>query len=87
MKKENPYLCWGLTAFLVICGVLVFYDIFFQDSMIIIYIKQLVEILAPVSYGFVLAYVLTPVVNWFERKLLAKNGLYRRLHDTQFKMD
>ena len=69
MKKENPYLCWGLTAFLVICGVLVFYDVFFQDSMIIIYIKKLIGILAPVSYGFVLAYVLTPVVNWLERRL------------------
>ena len=69
MKKENPYVCWGLTAFLVICGVLVFYDIFFQDSVLIIYFQKLVSILSPVSYGFVLAYVLTPVVNWLERKI------------------
>ena len=78
MKKENPYLCWGLTAFAVVCAVLVFYDIFFQDSVLIVYFRKLVGILAPVSYGFVLAYVLTPVVNWLERRLFPdpkKRGL------------
>ena len=81
MKKQNPYICWGLTAFAVICGVLVFYDIFFQDSVLIVYFRKLVGILAPVSYGFVLAYVLTPVVNWLERKLFPdpnKRGMWPR---------
>ena len=81
MRKQNPYICWGLTAFAVICGVLVFYDIFFQDSVLIVYFRKLVGILAPVSYGFVLAYVLTPVVNWLERKLFPdpnKRGMWPR---------
>ena len=69
MKRGQTYVCWGLTAFAVICGVLVFYDIFFQESVLIVYFKKLVGILAPVSYGFVLAYVLTPVVNWLEQRV------------------
>ena len=69
MKKEPVYLYWGLTAFSVICGVILFYDLVFRDSMIIYYAKKLAHILAPVVYGFVIAYLLTPVVNWVEKWL------------------
>ena len=69
MRKERVYLYWGLTAFAVICGVLLFYDLVFQDSAIMIYAAKLTGILAPVLYGCVIAYILTPVVNAIERFL------------------
>ena len=74
MRFDRKYLNWGLTAFAVICGVLLFYATLFRHSSLLVYLKKLTTILSPVCYGFVMAYLLTPVVNWFERKLLAKNG-------------
>ena len=69
MKKNRPYVNWGITAFCVICGVMLFYDLVFRDSTIMHYAKKLTQILAPVLYGVFIAYLLTPVVNWFEQKI------------------
>ena len=74
MRFDRKYLNWGLTAFLVICGVLVFYDTIFRNSVLFEYLNKLIGILSPVCYGFAMAYLLTPVVNWFERKLFPKGG-------------
>jgi predicted PurR-regulated permease PerM len=67
MKKDNHYVAWGVTAVAVACAILLFYDIVFRDSVLLEYIGLLVDILAPVLYGFALAYLLSPLVNWFER--------------------
>jgi len=67
MKLKREYFYWGLTAFLVICAVLVFYDTIFLNSVLFDYIGKLVNILTPVCYGIFMAYVLTPVVNWIEK--------------------
>ena len=69
MRKDRVYLYWGVTAFAVICGVLLFYDLVFQGSTIAYYVNKLTGILAPVLYGAVIAYILTPVVNAIERFL------------------
>ena len=74
MRFDKKYLYWGLTAFAVICGVLVFYDTVFQHSVLLLYLNKLVDILAPVFYGFFMAYLLTPIVNSFERKIFPKGG-------------
>ena len=75
MEQDRKYLYWGLTAFCVICGVLVFYDTVFQNSVLFDYIGKLITILSPVSYGFVMAYVLSPVVNAVERLLSARRRM------------
>ena len=69
MRKDNHYVAWGLTAAAVICAVLLFYDIVFRHSIILVYLERLSDMLAPVFYGFAMAYLLSPVVNWFERIL------------------
>lgn len=74
MKKDNHYVAWGLTAVAVVCAVLLFYDIVFRHSIILVYLNKLIAILAPVLYGFAMAYLLTPVVNWFERAILRHGG-------------
>ena len=68
MKKKNNYFAWGLTAVVVVCTILLFYDIIFRSSKVLDYLNKLTTILAPVLYGFAMAYLLTPVVNWFERR-------------------
>ncbi len=79
MEQERKYLYWGLTAFCVICGALVFYDTVFQNSVLFDYIGKLVTILSPVSYGFVMAYVLSPVVNAVERLLCTRRRMKKEL--------
>lgn len=69
MKKNNHYFGWGLTAVAVVCAILLFYDLLFRDSILLRYVKRLAAILAPVFYGFAMAYLLAPVVNWFEGAL------------------
>jgi len=74
MKKNNHYFAWGLTAALSVCAVLMFYDMVFRSSVIIDYISKFMQILAPVIYGFVIAYLLSPLVNWFEQFLFRRGG-------------
>ena len=74
MKKDNHYVAWGLTAVAVVCTILLFYDIVFRHSIILVYLNKLIAILAPVLYGFAMAYLLTPVVNWFERTIFRHGG-------------
>ena len=70
MKEWLRYGKWALTAFVTVCAILVFYDTFYQSGALGDLLSKAADILAPVLYGLAMAYLLTPVVNWFERKLL-----------------
>lgn len=74
MKKDNHYFAWGLTAVCVVCAVLLIYDVVFRDSIVMTYAGKLMDILAPILYGVAIAYLLTPIVNWFERVILPRAG-------------
>ncbi len=67
MKKDNHYLGWGITAVAVVCSILLFYDIVFRDSKLLYYASSLITILQPIIYGAFAAYLLAPMVNWFEK--------------------
>lgn len=70
LKINNKYFKWGLTAFLVIAAGLVFYYLIFHISDIIKNIKALLGIVMPVVFGLVIAYLLTPILNFIEKKIL-----------------
>ncbi len=74
MRKDNHYFAWGLTAVGVVCAALLFYDLVFRTSIVLEYMKVLLNILAPVLYGFAMAYLLSPVVNWFERVIFRRKS-------------
>lgn len=74
MKKDNHYFAWGLTAVAVVCTVLLFYDVVFRTSIVLEYMGKLLSVLAPVLYGCAIAYLLSPVVNWFERAIFRHGG-------------
>lgn len=70
MKWNNNYVKWGITAFSVIaCGVLFFYLVF-NGNDLFAKIKELISILSPVIVGFIIAYLLSPMINFFEGKIL-----------------
>ena len=74
MKKDNHYFAWGLTAVAVVCTLMLIYDLVFRDSIVMAYAGMLADILAPVLYGAAMAYLLAPIVNWFERSVLRRQG-------------
>ena len=70
MKERTRYIKWGLTLFLTVCAILVFYDTFYMSGELQRFVSKLMSILAPVVYGFAIAYLLTPVVNWLEELIV-----------------
>ena len=75
MKGKSSYLKWGLTIFLTVCAILVFYDTFYMSGTLQQMVSKLASILSPVLVGLVMAYLLAPIVNWIER--LIRSGLGR----------
>lgn len=69
-KLNNKYFRWGLTAFLAIAASIIFYYFVFHSSNIKSGIKIITSILMPVVVGMGIAYLLTPLLNFVERKLL-----------------
>lgn len=59
--KKSVYWKWGLTAFLTVCAILVFYDAFYQGGTLQHILGKLAEVLAPVFYGVAMAYLLMPL--------------------------
>ena len=75
--KQKTYLRWGVTITAAACAILVFYDTFFQDGVLFIFIEKLFGILKPVLYGLAMAYLLTPIVDFFDRLLRDRLGAKR----------
>lgn len=70
IRWKNQYVKWGLTALLVIMGGIMFYYLLFHSSNIKTAFGTIVGIMMPVVFGFILAYLLTPVLNSIEQKVL-----------------
>ena len=73
MKEKSKYLKWGLTIFLTVCAILVFFDTFYMKGTLQSFFSKLMGILSPVVIGLVMAYLLAPIVNFFEG--LIRKGL------------
>lgn len=69
-KINNKYFRWGLTAFLVIAASIIFYYFMFHSSNIKSGIHTITDILMPVVLGLVMAYLLTPILNFIEDVIL-----------------
>ena len=69
-KLNNKYVRWGLTTFLVIAAAISFYYFIFHSSNIKAGVGTVMNILMPVVFGLVTAYLLTPVLNFVEEKML-----------------
>ena len=70
--KDNKYFQIGLTAFLVIVASTILAFILFNIGAIWKVIKSFIVILTPFIIGFVFAYLLNPIVEFFKEKLVSK---------------
>lgn len=68
--RDNHYLNWGITGFLVAAASMLFYFGIFHMSIIINGINIVLQILMPLIYGAVIAYLLNPVLNFLEKKVI-----------------
>ena len=68
-RWDKKYLYWGVTAFAVICASMLFYFGIFHMDVLIRGFRILSSVMMPVIFGVVIAYLLTPVVNFQERKI------------------
>ncbi len=75
-KFDRKYFYWGITAFLVIAASIFFYYILFHRSSLSSGLATLVGIAMPIIDGFVLAYLMTPVLNKIESRVI--EPLYKK---------
>ena len=69
MKRDSRYFRVGMTAFLTVSAILLFYDTLFGSRAAVTLFSTLFASLKPILYGAMIAYLLAPVINYFERKL------------------
>ncbi len=70
LRWNNRYVKWGGTVIIVFCTCLLFYYVLFFGNNIKNAMGTIYNILMPICFGGIMAYLLTPTVNWLERKLL-----------------
>ncbi len=69
-KRDNKYFRWGITAFLVIAASICFYYLIFHGAEFKKDIDAIINILMPVVFSLITAYLLTPVLNYIEYRIL-----------------
>lgn len=65
-SKLRDYIRRGISAFLVIFAGIICFFVFLRFESIANAIKKIMEVLAPIVYGFVLAFLLNPIVKRVE---------------------
>ena len=72
---KSKYFKWGLTAFLVVVASTVFYFLIFYLPGILGFVGKIFKVLSALVIGLVIAYLLHPIVNFFENKVDIHNYL------------
>lgn len=70
MKNNKEYIKWGLTAFFVVLGGIISYYVIFHLDKLTARISGLFVILMPIIDGMILGYLMTPLVNTTERRIV-----------------
>ena len=68
---DKKHISLGITSFLVVASSICFYYLLFPGDRFLGKINAILVIASPVIYGIILAYLLTPIVNTIEKKLLS----------------
>lgn len=67
---DKKYFYWGMTAFLVFAASICLYYLLFHGANVSGGFHTVVRIAMPILDGFLLAYLLTPILNTVEKKML-----------------
>ncbi|MBR6770013.1 MAG: AI-2E family transporter [Lachnospiraceae bacterium] len=77
-KIDKKYIRWGITAFLVLVASISFYYILFHGTNVSRGLKKLLSVTTPILDGFLLAYLMNPILNFIERRVVIP--LFHNLH-------
>ena len=69
-KWNNKYFKTGLTALIVICLSILFFYLLFYGSRFKNVLDLIYEIMMPVFFGAIMAYLLSPMLNLIEQRIL-----------------
>lgn len=72
MMRKTGYVKFGLTVFTTVAAILLFYDILFGSRALFGVAGKLIHAVAPVLYGAMIAYLLTPIVNFLEKLMFSQ---------------
>ena len=80
-KLNNKYLAWGLTVFCVAAALMLLFFAIYRWNYIYNAFITFLNIVMPFIFGLVIAYLMNPVVCFFENKIFykIKNGKKRRI--------
>lgn len=67
---DNHYFNWGVTAFFVAAASMLFYFGIFHMEILVSGIQTVFRIIMPLIYGAAIAYLLNPVLNFLEKKVI-----------------
>lgn len=71
-RKWDPYLFWGLTAFLVIAASAGVVFLLINMKTVAAVVSKIIGILMPVIYGAIMAYLMSPIYNRICRYMVKK---------------
>ena len=71
-KINNKYVYWGLTAFCVLAAIVFFFFCLYRWVRIKSYLISIFRIFLPFIYGLAIAYILNPIVIFFDNKVFKK---------------
>ena len=71
-KWNKKYLYFGVTAFLVVVASMIFHNIITGSSSILTGLSKIISVLTPIIDGLVLAYLMNPILNFYENSVLSK---------------
>lgn len=71
-KWNKSYIGWGLTAFAVIAASLIFVYLLFFGNSAAAAVKGFFGAISPIFFGFIFAYLLSPIMTFFEQRVFGK---------------
>lgn len=78
VNYESKYFKTGLTIFLTALAILAVFFVFFRFSSINPALKKLGKAIAPLVYGFIFAYLISPLLNFIESKIFSPMFAYHK---------
>ena len=70
IKFEKKYVEIGIISFCVIAASLIVYYFLFHHTTLFAAILNVINIISPIIYGFIFAFLMTPVLNYIEKKIV-----------------
>ena len=70
IKFEKKYVEIGTISFCVIAASLLVYYLLFNHSTLFDAVSNVINIISPVIYGFIFAFLMTPILNFIEKKIV-----------------